>query len=74
MEYAKLVKFAIRRGLQGVAITDHNTMKGAIKARKEIKNFLIIVGSEIRTNKGEIIGLFLEEEVKSRDLIEVIDE
>lgn len=74
MEYAKLVKFAIRRGLQGVAITDHNTIKGAIKARKEIKNFLIIVGSEIRTNKGEIIGLFLEEEVKSRDLIEVIDE
>lgn len=74
LEPSRLLKFAIRRRLQGVAITDHNTVKGAIKARKEIKNFLIIVGSEIKTNRGEVMGLFLNDEIKSRDFFEVIDE
>ena len=51
-----------RRGLDGVAITDHNTIAGAL-ALKEIAPFLIIVGEEIETTKGEILGLFLEEEI-----------
>jgi len=60
-----------RRGLDGVAITDHNTIAGAL-ALKEIapwpttcqgRPFVVIVGEEIETTKGGILGLFLKEEI-----------
>jgi predicted metal-dependent phosphoesterase TrpH len=71
----KIVKIAIGRGLNGIAITDHNTIKGGLKAKKyETDDFKVIVGSEISTERGEIIGLFLEEEIKSKDVQEVISE
>src|SRR5512146_3370953 len=65
----KVVKIAKSRDLQGVAITDHNTIKGGIEAKRyETDSFNVIVGSEIKTNRGDLIGLFLTEEVHSRDL------
>lgn len=71
----KIVKTAYLRGLNAIAITDHNTIKGGVKA-KSIKQdiVMVIVGSEIKTDFGDIIGLFLNEEIKSRKLEEVIDE
>jgi len=60
-----------RRGLDGVAITDHNTIAGAL-ALKEMapwpttcqgRPFVVIVGEEIETTKGGILGLFLKEEI-----------
>ncbi|MBE9501468.1 MAG: PHP domain-containing protein [Dehalococcoidia bacterium] len=45
-----------------VAITDHNTILGALKLR-EIAPFTVIVGEEINTRSGEIIGYFLTEEI-----------
>jgi predicted metal-dependent phosphoesterase TrpH len=71
----KIVKIAIKRGLNGIAITDHNTIKGGIEAKKyENEDFKVVVGSEISTDRGEIIGLFLSEEVKSKDVQDVISE
>lgn len=71
----KIVKIATKRGLNGIAITDHNTIKGGLKAKKyENEDFKVIIGSEISTERGEIIGLFLEEEVKSKDVQGVISE
>ncbi|MHC1632100.1 MAG: PHP domain-containing protein [Methanotrichaceae archaeon] len=71
----KIVKIAMKRGLDGIAITDHNTIKGGRKAKKyETKDFKVIVGSEIMTAKGEIIGLFLSKEIKSKDVQDVISE
>ena len=43
-----------------VAITDHNTIAGALELR-EAAEFPVIVGEEIDTADGELIGLFLEE-------------
>ncbi len=64
-----VVRIAKSRGLQGIAITDHNTIKGGIDARRyETEGFEVIVGSEIRTDRGDIIGLFLTDDVRSRDL------
>ena len=51
-----------RKGITCVAVTDHNTIRGAL-AVKEIAPFQVIVGAEIRSREGEIIGLFLSEEV-----------
>ena len=71
----KIVKIATKRGLNGIAITDHNTLKGGLKAKKcESEEFHVIVGSEIMTERGEIIGLFLEEEIKPGNVREVISE
>ena len=51
-----------KRGLDKVAITDHNTVAGAL-AMREMAPDLVIVGEEIKTRVGEIMGYFLEEEV-----------
>lgn len=50
-----------------IAITDHNTIEGAVKFKEkfEKRNLKVIIGEEIMTSHGEIIGLFLEERVKS---------
>ncbi len=45
-----------------VAITDHNTIAGALELRAAA-GFPVIVGQEIDTADGELIGLFLEEPV-----------
>lgn len=69
-----IVRTAKKQGLNGLAITDHNTIKGAIEASKIDKNIEIIIGSEIKTDEGDIIGLFLNEEIKSTRFDCVIDE
>ncbi|RZN35097.1 MAG: PHP domain-containing protein [Methanosarcinales archaeon] len=71
----KIVRIAIKRGLSGIAITDHNTIKGGFEAQKyENNDFKVIVGSEISTERGEIIGIFLSEEIKSADVHDVISQ
>lgn len=49
-------------GLGMVAITDHDNIRGGLEAR-ELGGLPVIVGEEIKTSKGDIIGLFLEEPV-----------
>jgi predicted metal-dependent phosphoesterase TrpH len=51
-----------KQGIDKVAITDHNTIAGAL-ALREMAPDLVIVGEEIRTKVGEIIAYFVEEEV-----------
>jgi predicted metal-dependent phosphoesterase TrpH len=70
---AELIKRA-RKFLDGIAITDHNTMKGVQEARKLSKGFRIVAGEEVMTDRGEVMGYMLNEEIKSRNLMSVIDE
>jgi predicted metal-dependent phosphoesterase TrpH len=57
------VKVAEKIGLDVLCITDHNSIKGAIEAKK-FNRELVVVGEEIRSRDGEIIGLFLQENVE----------
>jgi predicted metal-dependent phosphoesterase TrpH len=57
-----LVFYAKKRGLTAVAITDHDTIEGALKIAKET-DFLIIPGIEVSSRNGHIIGLNLQESV-----------
>jgi len=60
----KLVERAQRIGLTHLAITDHERIDGALRARDLAPAGLtVIVGEEIRTNAGDLIGLFLEEAI-----------
>ena len=70
-----LVKVAAKVGLSGIAMTDHNTIKGGLEAKKYENNEIeVIVGSEILTDKGEIIGIFLTDEINSKNFFDVIEE
>lgn len=73
-----ILRIGERRGLNAIAITDHNTIMGGVKTdrtrRKEKSKVVVIIGSEISTNMGEITGIFLNEEIKSRNILEVVDE
>jgi predicted metal-dependent phosphoesterase TrpH len=46
--------------LDVVCATDHNTIEGALRLREVAVGFRVIVGEEIRSRDGEIIGLFLD--------------
>jgi predicted metal-dependent phosphoesterase TrpH len=58
----RFVEVCQRKGITCVAVTDHDTMRGAL-AVQEIAPFRVILGEEICTREGEIIGLFLKEEI-----------
>ncbi|MEA2656455.1 MAG: hypothetical protein QOI23_1820, partial [Chloroflexota bacterium] len=45
-------------GLDRIALTDHNTVEGALELAR-IAPELAIVGEEVKTREGEVIGLFI---------------
>lgn len=52
----EVVTYSKKQGLDGVAITDHNTLDGALKLAR--KNELIVVpGIEIETLQGHVLAL-----------------
>src|SRR4030065_33390 len=55
-----LVYYAKKRGLDAVAVTDHNQLEGAYKIAKET-DFLIIPGMEVSSNDGHIVALNVNE-------------
>jgi len=61
-----LVFYAKKRGLNAVAVTDHNRVDGALKIAKET-DFLVIPGTEVSSLHGHIIGLNIQEPIP-RDL------
>jgi predicted metal-dependent phosphoesterase TrpH/glycosyltransferase involved in cell wall biosynthesis len=66
VEPAELVDHAEREGLGAIAVTDHNAFGGALEAVElgRDRPLTVIPGEEIKTaGQGEVIGLFLEEEI-----------
>src|SRR6202163_4616390 len=66
---AKLVDHAARLvGLNIIAVTDHDTIEGALRAAdfaaRRARKLHIVVGEEVSSLDGHIIGLFLERRVK----------
>jgi predicted metal-dependent phosphoesterase TrpH len=51
-----------KRGIDRIAITDHNTAEGALAMHKRAPD-LVIVGEEIMTTQGELLGYFLKETI-----------
>src|SRR5437867_4911121 len=61
----RFVERARSRGLDCITVTDHNTIDGAgeVQDAAAKAGLRVIVGEEIRTAEGELIGLFLTEAV-----------
>ncbi len=62
-----VVRAAAERGLTHLAITDHDRIDGALEALdvadSERPELHVLVGQEIRTTMGDLIGLFLREAI-----------
>jgi predicted metal-dependent phosphoesterase TrpH len=62
MQPAAIVKTCQRKGITKLAVTDHNTLRGALELLA-LAPELVIVGEEIMTTQGELLGYFLKEEI-----------
>jgi len=61
-----VVRAAAARGLTHIAITDHERLEGAMAAHAAAPEGLsVIIGQEIRTAVGDLIGLYLSEPVRA---------
>jgi predicted metal-dependent phosphoesterase TrpH len=59
-DYDRIIDVVRKGKLDGIAVTDHNELKGALEMQKRAP-FVVIPSEEIKTSRGEIIGLFLSE-------------
>jgi hypothetical protein len=60
MRPADIVRACREKGLQRLAVTDHNTIQGALELR-DLAPELVIVGEEIMTTQGELLAYFVKE-------------
>ena len=70
LKVEKVASIAKRRGLDAVAITDHDEIDSALELSKL---FPTVVGEEISCDEGDIIGLFLTERIGRGPVLEVMD-
>jgi predicted metal-dependent phosphoesterase TrpH len=70
-----IIKSLQKKGIHGMAITDHNTVEGSLKALKVApKNFIVIPGVEISTADGHIIALNVKENIpKGLNVVETVE-
>ena len=59
----ELADRARQSGLDVVCITDHNVTSAAVRATERDLGLRVVVGEEIRTPDGDVIGLFLTERI-----------
>jgi len=72
----EVIDYAKRKGLNGVAITDHNTVEGALRLSKICRktDFIIVPGLEIDTKQAHIVALNINDRIESgMDILEALD-
>ena len=70
MSLDEIVSCARARGLQGVAVCDHDR---ALTETWDAPDFLLIPGIELSTDQGHLLGLFVTEQIEARELGAAID-
>ena len=67
-----ILRVAMRKKLSGIAICDHDEVKGGLKALEIVRNnpkkygdLLVIPGTEVSTSKGHILVLGVTEKIPS---------
>lgn len=57
----EIIRVAERKGLDGLAITDHNALDGYFEAKSYSSSLIILPGYEVSTDAGHILVIGLEE-------------
>lgn len=63
----ELVDYACATAMDVIAVTDHDTIEGALRAGEYAgskKRLQVIVGEEVSSRDGHIVGLFLERRIR----------
>src|SRR2546425_11676088 len=60
---ADFAELARRAQLGAVCITDHDTIEGGLRLREMNTGLQVVVGEEITTADGELVGLYLERKI-----------
>jgi predicted metal-dependent phosphoesterase TrpH len=72
---ARILEISRRKGLDGIAVADHNTIRGGLETRDINRSpLVVIVGSEIKTEWGDVVCLFLEKEITTRKFSQLAEE
>jgi len=69
----EMIEASIRRGLQGMIITDHDSVTGGLvgrKAARGYKDFQVIPGAEVTSRSGHILAIGIEANVPKRLSVE----
>ncbi|RMF05355.1 PHP domain-containing protein [Candidatus Woesearchaeota archaeon] len=74
---------AVRMGLNGIAVTDHGSIKGGLKACEELRklksrgrvpdDFEVVAGEEVMTDAGEVLAYYIQDEIPKVPLEEALD-
>jgi predicted metal-dependent phosphoesterase TrpH len=75
-EPKKILEITKNQNFSGIAITDHNTIRGALETKKLNKdnNFEIIIGEEVSTDIGHVLIYYVEETIMPGNVEDVIRE
>ena len=66
----KISRFLIKNKLNFAILTDHNTLEGSQKLREKLKfhsDIEIPLAAEYKTNLGDIIAVFINQEIKAKE-------
>jgi len=63
----RMVDAAVKKGLDVLCITDHDEIEGALRAQRYVREkeleTEVVVGEEVTTADGPVLGLFLQERI-----------
>lgn len=73
-----LVRKAVALGIDVLAVTDHDTWQGAVDVLRVVSRtqarLRVVIGSEVATDQGDVIALFLGDDIRTRAAAQFCDE
>ncbi len=72
----KLLKHSRKIGLSGLSISDHCCVDGGLEAARRTRDdesFLVIPSVEIGTQFGDLVVMFVKEDITARNFYEIVD-
>lgn len=76
LQPSRIVSEACRQGAHVLIVTDHNTIRGSQEAKTVAAGgpLMVPIAAEYQTEKGDVIGIFLKEEIRPGPAAEIIQQ
>jgi hypothetical protein len=69
---------AVKHGIDVLAVTDHNTWRGAVETSGAAQSLRlplrVVIASEVHTDQGDLIGLFLKDDLQEFSALDFCDQ